>query len=94
MHILPIASSSYDRQLDLTKKPKKYSKRDLHDAHYAKQIKRIWQESSGRYGVRKATLDWVDWLNKKQLHTAIGYVSPFQFEDVYYDKIEPLGLVA
>ena len=29
------------------------AKRDLHDFHHAEQIKRIWKESSGRYGVRK-----------------------------------------
>ena len=29
------------------------AKRDLHDLHHAEQIKRIWKESSGRYGVRK-----------------------------------------
>jgi hypothetical protein len=29
------------------------AKRDLHDQHHAEQIKRIWKESSGRYGVRK-----------------------------------------
>src|SRR5690606_7756740 len=28
-------------------------KRDLHDLHHAEEIKRIWKESSGRYGVRK-----------------------------------------
>lgn len=51
--ILPIAPSTYYRQLDLTEHLEKYSKRDLHDQHYAEQIKQIWQESAGRYGIRK-----------------------------------------
>ena len=51
--ILPIAPSTYYRQLDLTENPEKRSKRDLHDMDHAEQIKRIWKESSGRYGVRK-----------------------------------------
>lgn len=51
--ILPISPSTYYRQLDLTENPEKRSKRDLHDQYYAKQIKRIWQESAGRYGIRK-----------------------------------------
>ena len=51
--ILPIASSTYYRQLDLVQNPEKHSKRDLHDQHYAEQIKLIWQESHGRYGIRK-----------------------------------------
>lgn len=60
----------------------------------------IMQNKSNEFGKKVlgvmacAKPHWVDWLNKKQLHTAIGYVSPFQFEDVYYDKIELLGLVA
>ncbi|NAR31184.1 IS3 family transposase [Acinetobacter haemolyticus] len=51
--VLPIAASTYYRQLDLSEHPEKRSKRDLQDQHDAKQIKQIWQESSGRYGVRK-----------------------------------------
>ncbi len=51
--ILPIAASTYYRTLDLTVNPEHRAKRDLHDLHHAEQIKRIWKESSGRYGVRK-----------------------------------------
>ena len=51
--ILPIAASTYYRTLDLTDNPEHRAKRDLHDEYHAEQIKRIWKESSGRYGVRK-----------------------------------------
>ncbi len=51
--ILPIAASTYYRTLDLTVNPEDRAKRDRHDEHHAEQIKRIWKESSGRYGVRK-----------------------------------------
>ena len=51
--ILPIAASTYYRTLDLAGNPEHRAKRDLHDEHHAEQIKRIWKESSGRYGVRK-----------------------------------------
>ena len=51
--ILPIAPSTYYRTLDLCKNPEHRAKRDLHDLHHAEEIKRIWKESSGRYGVRK-----------------------------------------
>ena len=51
--ILPIAPSTYYRTLDLCENPEHRAKRDLHDVHHAEQIKRIWKESSGRYGVRK-----------------------------------------
>ena len=51
--ILPIAPSTYYRTLDLTVNPEHRAKRDLHDLHHAEEIKRIWKESSGRYGVRK-----------------------------------------
>ena len=51
--ILPIAPSTYYRTLDLEENPEHRAKRDLHDEHHAEQIKRIWKESSGRYGVRK-----------------------------------------
>ncbi len=44
--------------------------------------------------VQLATLNWVDWFNKKRVHSALGYVSPFEFQAMYYDKINPLGQVA
>ncbi len=44
--------------------------------------------------VQLATLNWVDWFNKERLHSAIGYVSPFDFEAMYYDKINALCQVA
>ncbi|EKU52011.1 HTH-like domain protein, partial [Acinetobacter nosocomialis] len=51
--ILPISASTYYRTLDIAENPEHRAKRDLHDLHHAEQIKRIWKESSGRYGVRK-----------------------------------------
>ena len=32
--------------------------------------------------------------NTVQAHSALGYVSPFDFEAIYYNKINPLGQVA
>ncbi len=51
---VPIAASTYYRTLDLADNPEHRAKRDLHDEHHAEQIKRIWKESSGRYGVLKS----------------------------------------
>ena len=42
--------STYYQTLDLADNPEHRAKRDLHDEHHAEQIKRIWKESSGRYG--------------------------------------------
>ena len=52
--ILPISTSTYYRALDLFDNPEHRAKRALHDLHHAEQIKRIWKESLGRYGVRKS----------------------------------------
>ena len=54
-------------------------------------LKADWQ---GLADVQLATLNWVDWFNKKRVHSALGYVSPFEFEAMYYDKINPLGQLA
>ena len=54
-------------------------------------LKADWQ---GLADVQLATLNWVDWFNKERVHSALGYVSPFEFEAMYYDKINPLGQVA
>ena len=56
--ILPIAASTYYRTLVICDEKHCFArehqaKRDLHGLHDAEQIKRIWKESSGRYGVRK-----------------------------------------
>ena len=54
-------------------------------------LKADWQ---GLADVQLATLNWVDWFNKKRVHSALVYVSPFEFEAMYYDKINPLGQAA
>ncbi|WP_201618341.1 IS3 family transposase, partial [Psychrobacter urativorans] len=56
--------------------------------HY---LKDKWQ---GLNDVELAILDWVDWFNKKRLHSAIGYVSPFEFESMYYESLVPSGKAA
>lgn len=57
-------------------------------------IKYLKSDWSGLADVERATLNWVDWFNKKRLHSAIGYVSPFQFEAMYYEKMQSLDQVA
>jgi putative transposase len=44
--------------------------------------------------VEYATLEWVDWFNKRRLLEPIGYVSPTEFEHRYYQQSESLALVA
>jgi len=56
--------------------------------HY---LKEQW---NGVNDVELATLEWVDWFNKTRLHSTIGYVSPFEFESMYYDNLNWLGRAA
>jgi transposase InsO family protein len=62
----------------------------LYKTEVIEYLKSGW---SGLADVELATLDWVDWFNKKRLHSAIGYVSPFQFEAIYSDRMNVLGFV-
>ena len=48
----------------------------------------------GLVEVELTALNWIGWFNKKRLHSSIGYVSPFEFENMYYDKINTLHCVA
>ena len=52
-------------------------------------LKQSW---NGVNDVELATLEWVDWFNKTQLHSTIGYVSPFEFEKRYYDILILSGI--
>ncbi|GAA5558221.1 hypothetical protein Asch01_02977 [Acinetobacter schindleri] len=63
----------------------------LYKTEMIEYLKADWQ---GLADVQLATLNWVDWFNKKRVHSALGYVSSFEFEAMYYDKINPLGQVA
>ena len=56
--------------------------------HY---LKESW---TGVNDVELATLEWVDWFNKKRLHSTIGYVLPFEFEKRYYDSLIMSGIAA
>ena len=51
--VLPIAQSTYYRAKDLSNNPHKRSLRCHHDDFYISEIRRIWQDSKCRYGVRK-----------------------------------------
>lgn len=63
----------------------------LYKTEVIEYLKSDW---AGLADVELATLNWVDWFNKKRLHSAIGYVSPFQFEAMYYAKVDMLNLAA
>ncbi len=63
----------------------------LYKTEVIEYLKADWQ---GLVDVQLATLNWVDWFNKERVHSALDYVSPFDFEAMYYDKINPLGQVA
>ena len=51
--VLPIAPSTYHREKYLANNPEKRSLRSQHDDFYISEIRRIWQDSKCRYGVRK-----------------------------------------
>ena len=44
--------------------------------------------------VEFATLEWVDWFNRRRLLEPIGYVPPAEFEAAYYRGQEPPAVVA
>jgi len=51
--VLPIFPSIYYREKYLVNNPEKRSFRSQHDRFYLNEIRRIWQDSKSRYGVRK-----------------------------------------
>lgn len=61
----------------------------LYKSEVIEYLKKPWQ---GMNDVELATLEWVDWFNKERLHSAIGYMSPFEFEKQYYDHLNPLDV--
>ena len=50
-------------------------------------IEYLKSDCTGLANVELATLNWVDLFNKKRLHSSIGYVSPFYFETMYYERM-------
>ena len=38
--------------------------------------------------VELETLDWVDWYNNRRLMEPFGYISPAEFELLYYEQEE------
>ena len=48
----------------------------LYKTEMIEYLKADWQSLAD---VQLATLNWVDWFNKKHVHSALGYVSPFEF---------------
>ena len=44
--------------------------------------------------VEFATLEWVDWFNNRRLLEPIGNIPPVEFEELYYQNLEGLAVVA
>ena len=63
----------------------------LYKSEVIDYLKEDW---TGINDVELATLEWVDWFNKKRLHSTIGYVSRFEFEKRYYDHLNLSGITA
>src|SRR6056297_2582677 len=40
------------------------------------------------------TLKWVDWYNTDRLHSAIGYVTPQEAEEAFYENLNAAGKAA
>ncbi|MCC8930859.1 integrase core domain-containing protein, partial [Rhodococcus sp. I2R] len=36
--------------------------------------------------VEFATMGWVDWFNQRRLHSTLDYLTPDEFEEVYYSQ--------
>ena len=51
----------------------------LYKTEVIEYLKADWQ---GLANVQLAILNWVDRFNKKRIHSALGYVSPFEFESL------------
>ena len=65
-----------------------------HRLYKTEVIEYLKADLQGLANVQLATLNWVDRFNKKRIHSALGYVSPFEFKAMYYDKLNLLGQVA
>jgi putative transposase len=44
--------------------------------------------------VEFATLEWVDWFNKRRLPALIGYIPPAKAEENYYASMDQLAMAA
>ncbi|MEN8831104.1 MULTISPECIES: integrase core domain-containing protein [Roseobacteraceae] len=42
-----------------------------------------------RHQQSRETLKWVDWYNTKRLHSAIGYVTPHEAEEMFHATLNP-----
>jgi putative transposase len=47
---------------------------------------------SGLDDVEYATLEYVDWFNRRRLHGELGMIPPAEFEAIYYDQTGPAPL--
>lgn len=42
--------------------------------------------------VEYATLEWVDWFNRRRLLEPLGYLPPFEFEQMHYRQEHPAAV--
>jgi putative transposase len=47
---------------------------------------------SGLDEVEYATLEYIDWFNRRRLHGELRMIPPAEFEAIYYDQAVPAPL--
>jgi putative transposase len=85
-----------DRLTDAGIDPSVGTKGDSYDNAMAETINGLYKaevihrRSSWRTieQVELETLDWVDWYNNRRLMEPLGYISPAEFESMYYEREE------
>jgi len=53
---------------------------------YKTELIRLEGPWRGLEDVEYATLDYIDWFNRRRLHGEIGMVPPAEFEEAYYHQ--------
>ena len=75
---------------------------DSYDNAMAESIIGLFKtEVTKLHGPRKSvsqleweTLKWVDWYNTKRVHSAIGYLTPTEAEEAFYENLNALEKAA
>ncbi len=48
----------------------------------------------GLNDVEYATLEYIDWFNRRRLHGELGMIPPAEFEAMHYAQARPVALAA
>ncbi|WP_419722198.1 integrase core domain-containing protein [Rhodococcus qingshengii] len=83
-------SFNWKRRRRLRQRPRGVDNRTVQDRNSFQEQSVSARAIKAIDDIEFATMEWVDWFNTRRLHGTLDYVTPDEFEAIYYSQLSIL----